>query len=115
MVRLKEKQKQKKKEKFVSMVNKIKEKNAVVNISQEELPDSAYIFLSKGLGFVTSRKIDLQYLKDNTKEFSGHCLGTHILKLTHNNRLKKFSHHYTKILEYLPVSFLLSIIQYWTK
>ena len=41
----------------------------VVNLSNEDVPDAAYIFLSKGLGFVPSQKVDLQDLKYDTAEF----------------------------------------------
>ena len=63
------KQKEKKHQKVVSMVNKIKEENIVVNLSQEELPDCAYLFLAKGLGFIPTRRVDIQDLKYDTNEF----------------------------------------------
>ena len=47
------KQKCKKQEKTRSMVTKIKEENIVVNLSNEEIPDAAYIFLQKA-GVYTS-------------------------------------------------------------
>ena len=42
----------------------------MINLSTEEIPDSAYIFLAKGLGFVQSRKVDYQDLKYDTTEFT---------------------------------------------
>ena len=52
--------KKKKHLKIAALVNKIREQNVVVNMSQVELPDSVYIFLSKGLGFASTRKFDRQ-------------------------------------------------------
>ena len=43
--------------------------NVVVNLSDEEVPDAAYIFLVKGLGFVPARKVDMQDLKYDAEEF----------------------------------------------
>ena len=63
------KQKLKKQEAIKSSVNKIKEENVVVNMSREDLPDSAYLFLGKGLGFVPTKKIDVHDLKYDTAEF----------------------------------------------
>lgn len=51
------------------MVDKIKEGNIVINLSNEEIPASTYLFLAKGLGFVPSRKVDTQDLKYDTSEF----------------------------------------------
>ena len=52
------KQKDKKQEKIKAMVSKIKEENVVVNLSNQEIPDAVYLFLQKGLGFVSSQKVD---------------------------------------------------------
>jgi hypothetical protein len=51
------------------LVEKIKEENIVVNMSTEEVPASAYLFLAKGLGFVPTKKVDPQDLKYDTLEF----------------------------------------------
>ena len=59
----------KEKEKRAALVSKIKESNTVINLSTEEVPDSVYIFLSKGLGYVPTRKVDQQDLKYDTNEF----------------------------------------------
>ena len=48
--------KKKKSEKIKLLIDKIKEENIVVNLSQEEVPASAYLYLSNGLGYVPSRK-----------------------------------------------------------
>ena len=61
--------KKKKKERIEELVNKIKNENIVLNISNEEVPASAYLFLAKGLGFVPSSKVDQQDLKYDTLEF----------------------------------------------
>ena len=61
--------KRKKQEKIEQLVTKIKEENVVVNLSIEEVPASAYLFLAKGLGYVPSTKVDLQDLKYDTLEF----------------------------------------------
>ena len=61
--------KRKKKEKIEELVSKIKDENIVVNLSNEEIPASAYLFLAKGLGYVTTKKVDLQDLKYDTLEF----------------------------------------------
>ena len=58
--------KMKKNEKMKGLIDKIKEENIVVNLSQEEIPASAYLYLAKGLGFVPSIKVDLQDLKYDT-------------------------------------------------
>ena len=52
--------KQKRQDKLKEYVEKIKEENIVVNLSDEEVPPSAYLFLSKGLGFVPTRKVDVK-------------------------------------------------------
>ena len=52
-----------------AIVNKIKQENSVINLSNTEVPNAAYIFLAKGLGFVPSQKVDLQDLKYDTTEF----------------------------------------------
>ena len=59
----------KKKEKIEELVSKIKDENIVVNLSNEEIPASAYLFLAKGLGYVATKKVDLQDLKYDTLEF----------------------------------------------
>ena len=59
----KAKLKKRKQDKIKSLVTKIKEENTVVNLSNDEIPDSAYIFLSKGLGYVPSYRVDMQDLK----------------------------------------------------
>ena len=51
------------------LIDKIKEENIVVRLSQEEVPASAYLYLAKGLGFVPSMKVNLQALKYDTLEF----------------------------------------------
>ena len=61
--------KQKKRERIDTLVNKIKNENVVVNLSQEELPKPAYLFLAKGLGFVPARKVDIHDLKYDANEF----------------------------------------------
>ena len=61
--------KARKKEKIKSMVDKIKQENTVINLSDEEVPDATYIFLSKGLGYVPSQKVDCHDLKYDTTEF----------------------------------------------
>ena len=61
--------KTKKKKKIEEHVSRIKNENVVVNLSNEEIPDSAYLFLAKGLGFVPSKKVDLHDLKYDTSEF----------------------------------------------
>jgi hypothetical protein len=38
-------------------------------LSNEEVPDAAYVFLSKGLGYVPSQKVDVHDLKYDTNEF----------------------------------------------
>ena len=60
---------QKKKDRIKELVDKIKEENVVVNLSNVEIPASAYLFLAKGLGFVPSIKVDLQDLKYDSLEF----------------------------------------------
>ena len=52
-----------------TIVTKIKQENTVINLSSQEVPDAAYIFLSKGLGYVPTQKVDLQDLKYDTTEF----------------------------------------------
>ena len=52
------------------MVNKIKNENVVVNLSQEELPKSVYLPLAKGLGFVPACNVDLQDLRSDTNELT---------------------------------------------
>ena len=50
-------------------MTKIKKENTVINLSDEEVPDAALIFLAKGLGYVPSQKVDIQDLKYDTTEF----------------------------------------------
>lgn len=47
----------------------MKQENIVVNLSTEEIPDAAYIFLQMGLGFVPAHKVDMEDLKYDTAEF----------------------------------------------
>ncbi len=61
--------KKKKEERMKEMITKIKDENVVVNLSDEEIPDCAYIYLAKGLGFVPSQKVDIQDLRYDTLEF----------------------------------------------
>ena len=61
--------KAKKQKKIKTIVNKIKDGNVVVNLSDEQVPDAAYILLAKGLGFVPAQKVDMQDLKYDTEEF----------------------------------------------
>ena len=65
----KTKMKRKKQEKIKGLVTKIKDGNTVVNLSNEDVPDAVYIFLSKGLGFVPAQKVDMQDLKYDAVEF----------------------------------------------
>ena len=65
----KRKVKMKRKERIKNLVTKIKDDNIVVNLSREDIPDSAYVFLPKGLGFIPSRKVDIQDLKYDASEF----------------------------------------------
>ena len=50
--------KKKKQEKIRALVDKIKDNNVVVNLSNVDIPDAAYLFLSKGLGYIPSTKVD---------------------------------------------------------
>ena len=59
----------KKQGKIKAIVTKIKEENTVINLSDEEVPDAALIFLAKGLGYVPSQKVNIQDLKYDTTEF----------------------------------------------
>ncbi len=68
-IRYKAKVKIKKQQKLASMIDKIKEGNIVINLSDEEIPAATYVFLAKGLGFVPSCKVDTQDLKYDTSEF----------------------------------------------
>ena len=52
--------KKKKEDRLKEIVTKIKDENVVVNLSNEDFPDCAYIFLAKGLGFVPTQKVDIQ-------------------------------------------------------
>ena len=61
--------KARKQRKIAAIVAKIKEGNTVINLSTVEVPDSGYVFLSKGLGYVPSQKVDFQDLKYDTTEF----------------------------------------------
>ena len=40
-----------------------------MNLSNEDVPDAAYVFLAKGLGFVPAQKVDMQDLKYDAEEF----------------------------------------------
>ena len=61
--------KKKKQEKIRALVDKIKDNNVVVNLSNVDIPDAAYLFLSKGLGYIPSTKVDPHDLKYDTTEF----------------------------------------------
>ena len=63
------KKKEKTQLKIKAIVNKVKDENIVVNLSNEEVPDAAYVFLQKGLGFVPAYKVDMEDLKYDTMEF----------------------------------------------
>ena len=63
------KQKAIKAERIKKIVDKIKDENIVVNLSNQDIPDAVYIFLQKGLGFVPSHKMDIQDFKYDTIEF----------------------------------------------
>ena len=58
-----------KQDKLKEYVEKIKKENIVVNNSDKKVPTSVYLFLTKGLGFVPTRKVDLQDLKYDTSDF----------------------------------------------
>ena len=68
-LKYKAKAKARKAEKIKAVVDRIKERNFVVNLSIEEIPDGTYIFLAKGLGFIPAQKVDMQDLKYDTEEF----------------------------------------------
>ena len=59
----------KKNEQMQNRIQKIKDENIVVNLSEEEVPASTYLYLAKGLGFVPTRKVDIQDLRYDTIEF----------------------------------------------
>ena len=61
--------KQKKTQKMQELVTKIKEENIVVNLSNEEIPICAYIFLAKGFCFVQSQKTNIHDMRYDTFEF----------------------------------------------
>ena len=61
--------KKKKKERMEQILKKIREENVVVNLSDEEVPPCTYVFLAKGLGFIPSKKVDIQDLRYDTLEF----------------------------------------------
>ena len=63
------KEKQKQKQKIKTLVEKIKESNTVVNLSNQDIPAATYLFLAKGLGFVPSSTVDKHDLKYDTAEF----------------------------------------------
>ena len=63
------KQKQLKQRKIQTLVGNIKEESIVVNLSNQDIPNAVHILLQKGLGFVSSQKVDIQDLKLDTKEF----------------------------------------------
>ena len=58
-----------KQERIKTIVSKIREENTVVNLSNEVVPNAAYIYLAKGLGFVPAQKVNTQDLKYDTSEF----------------------------------------------
>ncbi len=59
----------KKQEKIKSIVSKIKQGNTVINLSNEDVPDAVFVFLSKGLGYVPAKRVDFQDLKYDMTEF----------------------------------------------
>ena len=61
--------KKKKEDRLKEIVNKIKDENVVINLSNEDIPDSVPIFLAKGLGFVPTLKVDIHDLRYDTLEF----------------------------------------------
>ena len=61
--------KARKQSKIAEIVKIIKDGNTVINLSTEEIPDSVYIYLSKGLGYVPAAKVNLEDLKYDTTEF----------------------------------------------
>ena len=61
--------KRKKTQKMKELVAKIKEENIVVNLSNEEIPACAYMFLAKGIGFVQSQKANIHDMRYDTFEF----------------------------------------------
>ena len=68
-IKYKQKVKAKKQEIIKSWVARIKAANTVVNLSKEDIPDAAYKFQSKGLGYVPSQKLNSQNLKYDITEF----------------------------------------------
>ena len=58
-----------KKEALKKKVEMIKASNIVVNLSQEEIPDLAYIYLANGLKLVESNKVDKEDLRFDLNEF----------------------------------------------
>ena len=59
--------KRRKQDKLRALVSKIIAGNTVVNLSNEVIPDAVYVFLSKGLGFVPSQKVNVQELKYDSR------------------------------------------------
>ena len=57
------------KNKIRTLIENIKEENIVINLSTLEIPDSAMLYLAKGLGFVKSNKVDKHDLKFDALEF----------------------------------------------
>ena len=68
-INYKKKVKARNKSKLAAIILKIKENNTVINLSNENIPDAVYLFLSKGLGYVPTQKVDLQDLKYDATEF----------------------------------------------
>ena len=58
-----------KKEKIVIEINKIKESNLVRNFSSIEIPDSAYLYLALGSGFVPAKTAEKHDYIFDAKEF----------------------------------------------
>ena len=65
----KKKVKEKRRNGINELVEKIKAENIVINLSNEMIPNSAIIYLAKGLGFVQTNKMDKIDLKYDTLEF----------------------------------------------
>ncbi len=65
----KKKVKEKRKTGIDELVERIKRENIVINLSNETIPNSAIIYLAKGLGFVQMNKVDTQDLKFDMLEF----------------------------------------------
>ncbi len=63
------KTKMKKQQRIQAIVSKIKQGNTVINLSDEVVPDSVFMFLAKGLGYVPAKRVDFQDLKYDMTEF----------------------------------------------